>query len=122
MIADNLGVTRAFWQPSGTSPTVARRSTLDGRGDLQDDLDGLEPPDELADQHDDFVAVGREQEETFESLIDEIEQSDDPAATFTEQIPELNDQIEESNGIVDEIGGLEECEGEPIPTPGDAPG
>jgi 2-hydroxycyclohexanecarboxyl-CoA dehydrogenase len=90
-------------------------------GDLQDDFEGLEPPDDLADQHDDLVALGQEQEETLESLIDEIEQSDDPAATFTERIPELNDQVEESNQIVDEIGGIEECKGEPIPAPGDAP-
>lgn len=89
--------------------------------DFQDEFEGLDPPGEFENDHEELVVLGQEQVETFESLIDEIEQSDDPASTFTEQIPELNDQLKESNELVDEIGGIEECESEPIPVPGDAP-
>lgn len=84
---------------------------LDIRSFVLDELEGLAPPDELADQHDDLVAAGRERQEVLKSLIREIERSDDdPAATLTERIPELNEQTEESDEIVDEIGGIELCE------------
>ncbi len=89
--------------------------------EFQDEFERLDPPEEFENDHEELVVLGQEQVETFESLIDEIEQSDDPASTFTERIPELNDQLEESNEFVDEIGGIEECESEPIPVPGETP-
>lgn len=87
----------------------------------QEEFERLEPPAELAEQHEEAIALGDEQIETVEGLIDELEDSDDPAETFVDRIPELNDQIERSNALAEEIGGVEECISEPIPVPGQTP-
>lgn len=87
----------------------------------QEEFERLEPPDEVADQHEEAVEQGEEQIETIEGLIDELEEGDDPAETFVDRIPELNEQIERSNALAQEIGGLEECVTEPIPAPGQTP-
>ncbi len=54
-------------------------------------------------------------------MIDELEDSEDPAETFVDRIPEFNDQIERSNALAEEIGGVEECISEPVPVPGQSP-
>lgn len=90
------------------------KQALEIRSFVLDELEGLAPPDELTDQHDEFIAAGQERQEVLKSLIDEIKRSDDPAATLTERIPELNEQTEESDEIVDEIGGIDLCEIGPL--------
>jgi hypothetical protein len=105
--------------PEDIGPSL--EAALELAEEQQAEFERLEPPDELAEQHEEAVAQGDEQIETVEGFTDELEDGDDPAEIFAEQIPQLNEQIERSNALAAEIGGLEECVTEPIPVPGQEP-
>lgn len=93
------------------------QESVEVASEQQEDFEDLEPPDELAEAHDEAVELGDEQEELIEELADEVEESDDPAQTLLSEVSVLNDAIEESNELAEELE-LDDCESDPIPVPG----
>jgi hypothetical protein len=71
-------------------------------------IDELEPPDELADEHDRAVQVSREGRRQIDAVIEELKGGGDPAQVLTEAREELQGSSAESKAAGRALG-VREC-------------
>jgi hypothetical protein len=95
------------------------REALELNREYDDRFRGLEPPEELRDEHDEAVRLSRRGERLIEDLADDLAAGDPPAEVLEESVPELLRYSRQSNRLARDMG-LPECV-EPLPLPGSEP-
>jgi hypothetical protein len=80
----------------------------------QEDFEALRPPEEFAQLHDESARLGTETVELLDEIAGELEAGQEPEGVLSGLIPRLNEGVERSNEISEELD-VPACVVEPIP-------
>lgn len=76
--------------------------------DVTDDFERLDPPTELATDHEKAVELSRETEKKFDAIVERVRESADPRAATLRELRKLTPEIKRSE-VLNEKLGLDEC-------------